>query len=116
MEKTKILSNSGDCHSGHVMVSGSKVDVLPFAASTDYLGRLLTLDALHDTELSNRLKKGWGKFFAFKAELCRKHIRIKDWFRLFNAIVSPIMLYGSCHLDDEYRANQAAGNNTKANA
>ena len=93
--KTKILSNSGDCHSGHVMVSGSKVDVLPFAASTDYLGRLLTLDALHDTELSNRLKKGWGKFFAFKAELCGKHISIKDRFRLFNAIVSPTVLYGS---------------------
>jgi hypothetical protein len=53
------------------------------------------MDSLHDTEVSNRIQKGWNKFFAFKSELCGKHVSVKDKFKLFNAVVTPTVLYGS---------------------
>jgi hypothetical protein len=93
--KTKILSNSSTNNGGSLMASGRKIDIVPYSGSTEYLGRLLTLDALHDTETSYRLQKGWNKFFAYKDELCGKHISIKDKFKLFNAVVTPTVLYGS---------------------
>ena len=41
------------------------------------------------------LQNGWNKFFVFKSELCGKHVSIKDKFKLFNAVVTPTVLYGS---------------------
>ena len=61
-------------------VAGRTVEVLPYTSATEHLGRLLTTDALHETEITGRLKKGWSKFFSFK---------------LFNAIITLAVLYGS---------------------
>ena len=72
-----------------------KVDVLPWGSSVDYLGRRLNLARLHDTELEHRLEKGWKKFFANKADLCGKHAALSVRLKLFNAIITPTVLYGS---------------------
>lgn len=77
------------------MLQGKRVEIIPFTSATEYLGRMVTMDSRHDTEISNWIHKGWNKFFAFKSELCGKHISIKDKFKLFNAIVTPTVLYGS---------------------
>ena len=61
----------------------------------DYLGRRLNLARLHDTELEHRLEKGWKKFFANKADLCGKHAALNVRLKLFNAIITPTILYGS---------------------
>jgi hypothetical protein len=95
MGKTKVLSNSNENTGGHILMKGKSIEVVSFSSSTEYLGRLLTMDSLHDTEISNRIQKGWSKFFVFKSELCGKHVSIKDKFKLFNAVVTPTVLYGS---------------------
>ena len=92
MGETKILNI---IVSGHLIIFGKKFDILPFTSSTDYLGRSKTMDTLHDTEMAIRIQKGWSKFFSFKSELCGKHIGIKEKIRLFNAVVTPTVLYGS---------------------
>ena len=95
MGKTKISNNIVGNTGGHMIIFGKKFDVLPFTSFTDYLGRSLTMDTSHDTEIANHTQKERSKFFFFKSELCGKRIGIKEKFRLFNAVVTPTVLYGS---------------------
>ena len=60
-----------------------------------YLGRQLSLVDFHDAELQNRINRGWSKFFAHKQELCDKAYPVHDSLRLFEAVVSSSVLYGS---------------------
>eukprot|EP00973_Karenia_brevis_P031704 4375657-Karenia_brevis.AAC.1 len=53
MGKTKCLSNLETNEGGHVEVAGNRIEILPFSASAEYLGRLLSLDSLHDTEIAS---------------------------------------------------------------
>eukprot|EP00973_Karenia_brevis_P066961 9311015-Karenia_brevis.AAC.1 len=74
MGKTKILSNTleGVATPGQMWIGGAKVEILPFTGSTMYLGRLLSMSALHDVELDHRLDRAWKSFGRFKTELCSK--------------------------------------------
>jgi hypothetical protein len=49
----------------------------------------------HDVELYHRIQQGWQQFFANKRELCGKHVRWTSRLKLFNAMVTPTVLYGS---------------------
>ena len=44
----------------------------------------------------NRLAAGWAAFRKHKAELCSKFYCLADRLRLFNAVVTPVVLYGCC--------------------
>ena len=48
---------------------------------------------LHDTELTHRINCGWAKFHAQKKILCSKHYPLQDRLRLFEATVTPSVLY-----------------------
>ena len=98
--KTKIMSNmqnrKGVLRQRHVRVGEAHVEVLPVEDSTAYLGRQLTLGYYyHDVEIRSRISKGWAAFGRFKGELCNKHYLLKSRFRLFDAVVSSAVLYGS---------------------
>ena len=93
--KTKILSNRRKTL-GSVTVHGEPVEVLPISGQTEYLGRLLSFKDYHSIEVDHRLAKAWKKFYCFKSELCSKDYPLKDRLKLFDAIVTPTMLYGSC--------------------
>ena len=67
--KTKISTNLKDSNGGHAMAAGRKIDILPYSAATEYLGRMLALDSLHDSEVTHRLQKGWSIFCMFLDEL-----------------------------------------------
>ena len=45
--------------------------------------------------MSNRLAAGWAAFHKHKGELCNRYYRTSDRVRLFDAVVSPTVLYGS---------------------
>jgi hypothetical protein len=92
--KTKILTNQTS-GGGSLNASGNYIDILAPEESTMYLGRRFSLFSLHETELDNRIKQAWRKFWAHKSELCGKAYRLKDRLRLFNSVVTPSVLY-SC--------------------
>ena len=95
--KTKIMTRdycSAGCTS--IPVGPMCVSVLSQEASEKYLGRKLAFDGNHQVELKNRFATAWGAFHKHKGELCSKHYRLQDRARLFDAVVSPTLLYGCC--------------------
>lgn len=97
MGKTKVLSNIEDERReglDYIEISGHKVDILKLGESTKYLGRALSFESLHDTEIQHRINCGWSKFHVFKKGLCCKHYPLHDRLRLFEATVTPCVLYG----------------------
>ena len=98
MGKTKILANSfahSATTSGHLKIKGKQIEILPTNGSTMYLGRLLCMSSLHDTEIDHRIDKAWKAFWSLKRELCNKSYRLHVRLKLFEAVVTPTLLYSS---------------------
>jgi hypothetical protein len=95
--KTKILHNNVGYGSRvtRTTCNGMEIEVLDCQGGAMYLGRSLRLTAMNDEELLNRKTKSWAKFGIYKNELMDKNIPIKDRLKLFDAVVTPTMLYGS---------------------
>ena len=96
-EKTVVLFNDSK-RSSHtartpVDIRGNAVQVLPFAGSTKYLGRLFTFHDYHQTEIHNRMACAWRKFHLLRSELTNKHYPLKARLRLFNGTITPTVLY-----------------------
>ena len=96
--KTKVLTNEGGA-SGRSMIKqididGEKYEVLAKDASTKYLGRKVNFEDPQGTEFDNRIAAAWGAFSKHKEELTDMRYRIKDRLRLFEAVVTPSLLYG----------------------
>ena len=72
---------------------GHDVQVLQEGESEKYLGRKLSVDDFHTCELDHRLATGWASFFKFKGTLCNKGIPLSSRVALFEAVVSPCILY-----------------------
>jgi len=64
--KTKILWNGQGrgTSTATAEVESCSFEVLTGDGSTEYLGRLLNLSDIHDTELHSRVGKAWRKFGA----------------------------------------------------
>ena len=96
--KTKILSNMqvrrGVSAVKQVTVAGRNVEVLEFEDSVPYLGREVSFKDQHDTEIQNRIRKAWAKFWMHKNALCSRHYSPRDRLRLFGAIITASILYG----------------------
>ena len=99
MGKTKILSNEavrrGVLRQRDVQVGEGRVEVLAYGDSTPYLGRQLTFSEYHDVEINHRVSKAWAAFGKFKSELCNRHYLLQSRLKLFDAVVSSTVLYGS---------------------
>ena len=97
--KTKILSNvqnrRGVLAQRHVQVGDGTVEVLPFTEGTAYLGHYLSFHNFHDAEIQNHIVKGWKAFGKYRDELCNKRYLIRSRLRLFDAVVTSAVLYGS---------------------
>ena len=99
MGKTKILNNIPDDerHGSKVMhILGKDVEILEEKATTMYLGRSLSFgENTMDAELQYRINQGWAKFHMYKDELTNSKYPLKDRLRLFEAVITPSVLYGS---------------------
>ena len=94
VDKTKIFTwNHLSNGHGSVVVGGQNVEVLDETTAERYLGRQLCLRDSQETELRNRIAAGWCSFHKHKAELCSKHCPTNDRLRLFQAVVTPVVLY-----------------------
>ena len=77
----------------HILCNAHAVQVARTGESEKYLGRKLSLDTYHDTEIANRLASGWACFFKLKDTLCNRRVALRDRLKLFEACVSPCILY-----------------------
>lgn len=75
---------------GNVMV-----EVLATGGQTTYLGRSINLTDMDDTELQSRMAKAWAKFGVFRSELTDRAIPMHLRARLFDAVITPTILYGN---------------------
>lgn len=92
--KTKVLSNDPENNGGKTNVGACEVERLPYLGSADYLGRKLDIVHTHDVEIRACVRKASEKFFALKDELCSRHAGLTSGLELFNASVTPTLLYG----------------------
>ena len=99
MSKTKILSNMnprrGVLTQSSVKISGQEVVALRHSESTMYLGRQICFNDFHDTEIRHLLNRGWAAFGKHGAALCGRHYPLRSRLRLFVAVVTATVLYGS---------------------
>ena len=61
-----------------------------------YLGCLLNLTEPEDREINYRIQRAWAKFAVYRNELTNKEYSLSRRLQLFNAVVTPTMLYGCC--------------------
>jgi hypothetical protein len=97
-DKTKILTNAtrktGRPKESTIIIGGMEIEILPSSGATKYLGRQLSFDIPHETELRNRIAAAWRKFMTLKDELTGKCYSLSGRLRLFDSTVSATMLYG----------------------
>lgn len=67
---------------------------------------------MQDIEIRQRIRGGWAKFMEHKQELTGKHYSLNSRLKLFDAVITPTVLYSSeCwtttkHLEDILRTTQ----------
>ena len=92
--KTKIMTwNALSQTDVSVSVEGQCVTILDEATAERYLGRKLAFRNCQATEIANRIAAGWAAFTKHKSELCCKEYLLRDRLRLFDAVVTPAVLY-----------------------
>ena len=77
-------------------IDGKLFHILAETESERYLGRTLCFRDCHAVEIKRRICAGWAKFHCFKSELTGKHYSLQSRLRLFEAVVSTTVLFGSC--------------------
>ena len=93
--KTKVMTWNHYRHSCRdVRIGLGSVEVLGEDAAERYLGRKLALSQSHMVELDNRIGAAWAAFHKHKQKLCSKHYKLQDRCRLFDATITPTLLYG----------------------
>ena len=94
--KTKVMARASvnqGCAS--ISINGRNIDVLHEVVGEKYLGRKLCVASnLQEVEFRNRLAAGWASFHQHKSEICCKHYALADRIRMFDAIITPVVLYG----------------------
>ena len=94
-DKTKIMRNTSCRQITSLRVQGMELEVLPVEGATKYLGRKISFRKNTQVEVTHRIELAWKKFMMLKTELTDKSYPLKNSLRLFNATVTPTMLYGS---------------------
>ena len=93
MGKTKILTTDLASQKDGVTCAGKTVQILKEGEWEKYLGRKVSIEEFHATELDNRIAMGWGSFFRLKGALCNRKIPIRSRIALFDSSVTPCVLY-----------------------
>jgi hypothetical protein len=99
MGKTKVLCNVPDIDRTSMKalnVDGQDIEILAEDASIMYLGRSLSFGVKGlDQEIQHRINRGWAKFHTYYQELTGAKYPLRDRMRLFEAVVTPTVMYGA---------------------
>ena len=75
-------------------IGDKEIQVLGDEEFEKYLGRKLCMGSYHERELQNRISAGWAAFTKYKNEFCSKFYQLKDKIKLFESVVTLVVLYG----------------------
>jgi len=97
-EKTKIISSTnknGRPGTTNAKIGEMKIEIIPIQSSIKYLGCQISFGEMQDMELRQRIRGGWAKFMEHKQELTGAHYSLNSRLKLFDAVITPTVLYGS---------------------
>ena len=96
-DKTKILHNSIGYGVGatSAKLRSMEIEILRGCQNAMYLGRMLKPTDMQNEELKNRLSRAWAKFNFHKSDLVNDQLPIGLRLKLFDATVTPTLLFGS---------------------
>ena len=77
-----------------VQTDSLEVEVLSNADSERYLGKKACINDFHQVELDIRISAVWSAFSKFKPALCSSKLGFGAKMKLFEAVVTPVALYG----------------------
>lgn len=106
-----VLTIFLDTCGGHIKIAEHVVDILPSNAAADYLGRQLNLNTVHDTELANRIQRGWN--FVFVS--VRRRILRTGKVQTFQCSHYPYCIIWKCGVDNDSRHGEHLDNSTEKN-
>ena len=55
----------------------------------------MCFEEAEDREVEHRIGRGWAKFAVYKGELCDRRYSLLHRLKLFDAVISPTVLYGA---------------------
>ena len=93
--KSKILTNVETAYS-YVDIDENFVEIIEAGSHHKYLGRYLSGESMfrEQTEVNQRIQCAWYKFGTLKHTLCNRHISVNLRVKLFDAVVTPTILFG----------------------
>ena len=93
--KSKTITNDAPEYDW-VDIGGEMVDILKPSETHRYLGRHLPgeLSNRANVEINSRMKAAWFKFGKLSRTLTNRCILVKLRLKLFDAIISPTILFG----------------------
>ena len=107
MDKTKIFTTDSLSTPLYLDVADGIVEVLRGSVAHKYLGRTLpgNLRLRGEVELSHRIQNAWAKFHKHRTTLTDRHVSVKSRLKLYEATVTPTVLYGlaACPLTERQR-------------
>ena len=94
-DKTKIMTSDGENTVNVIDIHGMMIWILKEDAAHRYLGRLLNLHSKRRVkiELDNRFKSAWAAFHKHRKWLVNQYVPVGLRLRLFDAVVSPSVLF-----------------------
>ena len=93
--KTKVLTNESP-EEQFILVGDTEIGIIAEDGKHKYLGRYLSgvFENRSMIEVAHRIQCGWQKFGRHANTLCNKNVSIKLRLKLFDAAVTPSVLFG----------------------
>jgi len=94
-EKTRIMTTASETNFAYIDVDGDMIQTLADIETHMHLGRKIPTDSRCSVvEVAHRINAAWGKFNKFRYVLTNRHVSIKGRLQLFNAVITPRVLFG----------------------
>ena len=95
-EKTRIITTASETNIAYIDVDGDMVQVLTDIETHMCLGRKIPADLRRCSvvEVAHRINAAGGKFNKFRYVLANRHVSIRGRLQLFNAVITPTILFG----------------------
>ncbi len=92
---TNLTRRTDRASNNHINIDGMDIDILPHTGKLKYLGQTITFHTPMEADIDSRLRAPWSTFTFRRQELTSKHYPLANRLRLFDATVTPCVLYAA---------------------
>ena len=99
VRKTKVLTTQSQSPSEVLLRNGQGIEVLDRGSTHKWLGCMLCTanTGSHTLDVAHHLHAASKAFYANRAYLVNTNVAMRDRFRYFNAMVTPVACFGAAH-------------------